>query len=336
MSVMNLTLTKTADPDPVQVGELLTYTLTYENQGSGVAHNVNITDDLDPGVTFISADPAPFRNNTQSITWTIPPLEQDGPHAIALQVRVKEDLPDKALLQNRFTINCSELEPKSSSIYTQVQNGTRLSVNKTALQKAVRRGEEVSYIITVCNNGGQPATNVTVRDVFESSVELISAWPEMAEDGVWQFDSLGAGQCVEMGLTVRVPRTDVLYQSQQNVTGQGFVRSYRDYSTSRLPALLNNRVYVSSDQMQLSASAQVKILAEKGTELSLREHGSGDYDKPGRSALSHRQQIHPAGEKREGDLSSHDNFSARKQLAERLLPLARGGAGQERHHQHFL
>ena len=43
------------------------------------------------------------------------------------------------------------------------------------------------------------------------------------------------------------------------------------------PPLLNNRVYVSSDQMQLSASAQVKILAEEGTELSLREHGSGDY-----------------------------------------------------------
>lgn len=277
VGVMNLTLTKTADPDPVKVGELLTYTLTYENQGTGVAHNVNITDELDRRVTLIIANPAPFSNNTQSITWTIPHLEQDGLHAIALQVRVKEDLPDKALLQNRFTINCSELEPKSSSIYTQVQNGTRLSVNKTALQKAVRRGEEVSYIIKVCNNGGQPATNVTVSDVFESSVELISAWPEMAEDGVWHFESLGVGQCIEMGLTVRVPRTDVLYQSRQNVTGQGFVRSYQDYSTSRLPALLNNRVYVSSDQMQISASAQVKILAEKGTELSLREHGSGDY-----------------------------------------------------------
>ena len=142
----------------------------------------------------------------------------------------------------------------------------------------MRRGEEVSYIITVCNKGGQPATNVTVRDVFDSAVELVSAWPEMAEDGVWHFAALAPGQCVQMGLTVRVPRTDVLYQSQQNVTGQGFVRSYRDYSTRRPAGLLTNRVYVSSDQMQLSASANVKILAEEGTELSLREHGSGDYE----------------------------------------------------------
>ncbi|MCK9442694.1 MAG: DUF11 domain-containing protein, partial [Methanothrix sp.] len=174
--------------------------------------------------------------------------------------------------------SCDELEQKSGSLYTPVQNGTLLSVNKTPLQKAVRRGEEASYIITVCNKGGQPATNVTVRDVFDSAVELVSAWPDMVEESVWHFASLAPGQCTQMGLTVRVPRTDVMYQSQQDVTGQGFVRSYRDYSTSRLPATLTNRVYVSSDQMQLSAFAKVKILEEEGTQLSLREHGSGDYE----------------------------------------------------------
>jgi uncharacterized repeat protein (TIGR01451 family) len=274
VKVMSLTLTKTAEPDPVQVGDTLTYTLIYENQGGGVAHNVTIRDELDPKVTLISADPAP----NDAGTWTVPSLDADGPHAIRLQVSVNEALPDGTLLENRFTIGCDELEPKSGRIYTPVQNGTLLSINKTPLQKAVRRGEEASYIITVCNNGGRPATNVTVRDVFDSAVELVSAWPEMVKEGVWHFPALAPGECAQMGLTVRLPRTDVLYQSRQNVTGQGFVRSYRDYSTRRPAGLLTNRVYVSSDQMQLSASAKVKILAEEGTELSLREHGSGGYE----------------------------------------------------------
>ncbi len=273
VKVMSLSLTKTADPKPAPVGEILTYVLTYENLGGSVAHNVTIRDRLDPGVTLISADPIADDGDT----WNIPELDPNGPHTIVLKVLVNETLPDGALLENRFTISCDELEPKSGSLHTPVQNGTLLSVNKTPLQKAVRRGEEVSYIITVCNKGGQPATNVTVRDVFASAVELISAWPETAEVGVWHFSALGPGQCVQMGLTVRIPRTDVLYQSRQNVTGRGFVRSYRDYSTRRPAGLLNNRVYVSSDQMQLSANAMVKILAEDGTELSLREHGSGDY-----------------------------------------------------------
>jgi uncharacterized repeat protein (TIGR01451 family) len=277
VNIASLTISKTADPDPVPVGERLTYTLTYEYQGIGAAHNVNITDDLAPGVTFLSAHPAPSQNNTRKMAWTIPSLDADGPHAIRLQVHVQGDLPDGVLLENRFSISCDELRPKSGRIYTPVQNGTLLSINKTPLQKAVRRGEEVSYIITVCNKGGESASNVTVRDVFASAVVLVSAWPEMVEEGVWHFPALAPGQCVQMGLTVRLPRTDVLYQSQQSVTGQGFVRSYRDYSTRRPAGLLTNRVYVSSDQMQLSAIANVKILAEEGTELSLREHGSGDY-----------------------------------------------------------
>ena len=279
VSVMGLSISKTAAPNPVLVGGALTYTLTYENLGGGAAHNVTICDDLDMAVVFLSADPAPFRNNTHSIAWTVPQLDPDGPHSIVLQVHVKDTLPDGALLANRFNISCDELGPKPiNSIYTQVLNETRLAVSKTPLQKAVRRGEEASYIITVCNRGGQIATNVTVRDVFASAVEFVSAWPEMAEDGAWHFASLAPGQCAQMGLTVRVPRTDVSYHSSQNVTGQGFVRSYRDYSTYRPPASLDNRVYVSSDQMQLSASAQVKILAEEGTKLSMREHGSGDYE----------------------------------------------------------
>jgi uncharacterized repeat protein (TIGR01451 family) len=276
--VMSLTLTKTADPDPVPVGEILTYTLTYENLGGTVAHNVTIGDELDPRVTILSADPAPFMNNTREVAWIIPELSPDGSHAIRLQVHVKDTLPDAALLENLFTICCDELEPKSGSLYTPVQNGTLLSINKTPLQKAVRRGEEASYIITVCNNGGRPAGNVTVRDVFDSAVELISAWPEMAGEGIWYFSALAPGQCVQMGLTVRLPRTDVLYQSRQNIAGQGFVRSYQDYSTRRPAGLLTNRVYVSSDQMQLSSLANVKILAEEGTQLCQRTHGSGDYE----------------------------------------------------------
>ena len=272
-SVLSLTLTKTADPDPAPVGEPLAYSLIYECLGS-TAHNVVIRDRLGPGVTLLSSDPAADEGGA----WKISELSPDGPHTIHLRVLVDYTLPDGALLENRFNISCDELETKSGRLYTPVLNATLLSVNKTPLQKAVRRGEEASYLITVCNRGGQPATNVTVRDVFASSVEMVSAWPEMAEDGAWHYSALAPGECVQMGLTVRIPRIDVLYSSQENVSGRGFVRSYRDYSTRRPADVLTNHVYVSSDQMLLSSSASVKILAEEGTELCQRTHGSGDYE----------------------------------------------------------
>ena len=142
----------------------------------------------------------------------------------------------------------------------------------------MRRGEEINYVIKVCNRGGRAATNVTVRDVFDTTVEHISAMPAPAADGIWRFASLAPGECVEIDLTVRVPRTDVKYESHQTVKGLGFVRKYQDYTTNRAPSLITNRVYVTSDQMQLSAAAGVSVLAEDGTDLSLREHGSGEYE----------------------------------------------------------
>lgn len=159
-----------------------------------------------------------------------------------------------------------------------MENATLLDVKKIALQRAVRRGEDVDYIITVCNRGGRPATNITVRDIFASAVEIISIWPETSTDGAWHFSSLSPGQCLKMGLTVRVPRTDIIYESSGNISGQGFIRSFRNYCTSRPSDSLTNRVYVTSDQMQLSGSAKVQILAEYGTGLYIREHGSGDYE----------------------------------------------------------
>lgn len=272
VDVMDLSINKIADPIPAPVGEILTYTLTWESLG-GAASNVTVTDHLDPGVTFLSADPAPNQSDNRSILWANLQTK-----TIALQVLVNDSLPDATLLKNCFTIRSNELSANTTCIQTPVLNATRLAVNKTALQKAVRRGEEVDYIIRVCNLGGQPATNITVRDVFDTSVEILSSSPEMAEDGAWHLSYLAPQDCFEINLKVRIPRTDVIYHSSQSVSGRGFIRSFRDYSTSRPAAPLINRVYVTSDQMQLSASAYVEILAEAGTELSLREHGSGDYE----------------------------------------------------------
>jgi len=284
IGVMSLSIRKSADHDPVRVGEPLRYTLTYEDVGNIAAHNVTIRDELDPRVTFLSADPAPSEDkastntNADFITWNLSELAPDGPHSIAIRVLVSGTPQDGVLLQNRFSIVCDDLGPKNGTIFTSVQNGTRLDVNKTALQKAVRRGEEISYIIRVCNRGGRPATNVTVRDVFDTTVEPILATPAPVADGIWRFASLEPGECIEIDLTVRVPQTDVKYESHQTVRGKGFVRKYQDYTTNRAPSLITNRVYVTSDQMQLSKTAWVLVLAEDGTDLSMREHGSGKYE----------------------------------------------------------
>src|SRR5256884_9093412 len=51
----DLSITKTANPDPVNAGATLTYTVTVTNGGPSTAANVQVTDNLPAGVTFQSA-----------------------------------------------------------------------------------------------------------------------------------------------------------------------------------------------------------------------------------------------------------------------------------------
>ena len=51
----DLALTKTDSPDPVGVGQQLTYTLAISNAGPSLADDVKVTDTLPAGVTYNSA-----------------------------------------------------------------------------------------------------------------------------------------------------------------------------------------------------------------------------------------------------------------------------------------
>src|SRR5207247_1965583 len=51
----DLSITKTDNPDPVNAGATLTYTVTVSNGGPSTAANVQVTDNLPAGVTFQSA-----------------------------------------------------------------------------------------------------------------------------------------------------------------------------------------------------------------------------------------------------------------------------------------
>ena len=54
-SSVDLSLTKSASPNPGQVGVSLSYRITVTNNGPAVATNVSVTDTLPSGVNFVSA-----------------------------------------------------------------------------------------------------------------------------------------------------------------------------------------------------------------------------------------------------------------------------------------
>jgi len=153
-----------------------------------------------------------------------------------------------------------------------------LNVSKTVDKKSAKRGEVLTYTITICNLGGLTAKNVVVEDFFDRSVEFVYAEPAPYADGLWRFAEIPAGECVTITLAVRVPKQDFEFEMAQGVSGRGYVNVANDYSTTPQPYTINNRVKVSSGAVVATDSESVSISADPGTELETREHGSGIYE----------------------------------------------------------
>ncbi|MFC1955561.1 DUF11 domain-containing protein [Chloroflexota bacterium] len=100
-----VTMATSDSPDPVTVGDMLTYTIIYQNKGSIIAHDVSVTDYLPPGVRFDSAIPAPDSVLESTLTWNIGDLTmEDGQQTITIEVILNDDIPNGKIFWNVASI----------------------------------------------------------------------------------------------------------------------------------------------------------------------------------------------------------------------------------------
>ena len=84
----NLSLTKSDAPDPVLVGQPLTYTLTTQNAGPSGAPSVQLTDTLPSGVTFNSATPSQgsCSHSSGTVTCSLGTIASSANATVSIQV----------------------------------------------------------------------------------------------------------------------------------------------------------------------------------------------------------------------------------------------------------
>lgn len=92
-------------------GQTMSYTVTYENEGSGEAYGVYIVDDLDPSLdenTLVLQGLAQYYPSTRTIIWsvgTLAPKGQEGSTgAVGFTARLRSGLPGGAVVVNRATV----------------------------------------------------------------------------------------------------------------------------------------------------------------------------------------------------------------------------------------
>lgn len=204
----DLSGTKTAMPDPVIAGNLLTYNITANNAGPSAAFNLMITDPLPQGTVFISAvasagatlmTPAVGANGIVKATWDAAggtPGGLTGPgvvRTLTIVVRVCPDfqqirnLTDAQMcvpnMLNTATISSDTTDPNpnnnTASFTSTVQAQSDLSINKTvapnpAQYSTTSTPSNVTYTITFANAGPSNANGVTITDVLPKGFTVVS------------------------------------------------------------------------------------------------------------------------------------------------------------------
>jgi uncharacterized repeat protein (TIGR01451 family) len=165
---------KTADPSPVAVGSLLTYTIAYSNDGNANAVGAVITDVLPDGVSFNDASAGHTLNNGV-VSWTGLSIAADGQdQVLTISVTVAPTLPNNSLLTNTVTVVAANLVA-TDSITTLVQ-APSLAVTKAVSPTGfVRAGDAIAYTIIYTNTGAITITlpGVLITDTFPVSVTNI-------------------------------------------------------------------------------------------------------------------------------------------------------------------
>lgn len=101
-----LTITKADDPDPVEKGTNLAYTITWGVTGNEPAQALVITDPIPFGTTFVSAgNGGVYDNVTKTVTWTLGDKVPGDTGAVTLVVNVNADFPNGIKVENTATIS---------------------------------------------------------------------------------------------------------------------------------------------------------------------------------------------------------------------------------------
>lgn len=181
-SYADLYIQKTVNKQKVYNGEEVEYTIKVTNLGPNTATEVYVMDKLPEGLQFISSSDSEGYDSTIG-KWTIGTLIKG--EAKTLTIKAKAIKSGK--IENAAEVFLKETDTDSSNnkatAEIEVKPISDLSVIKIAANNVYKNGEQVTYSISVKNNGPDTTQNAYVTDILPDELEYVSGPESIAVDG---------------------------------------------------------------------------------------------------------------------------------------------------------
>ncbi|MFH0815458.1 MAG: lamin tail domain-containing protein [Methanobacteriota archaeon] len=209
-----MSVEKTASLAEAAPGDIVTFTLWYNNTGDGNAKRVWLNDTLPAGMTYVSASVAPAAVSGQLLTWYFANVIHDSVNSIALFATIAPTVADGTVLTNVANLAYSDQlqRPMTPSSDTAIVTCRRpqITVAKVADVTDVQAGGLITYTIWYNNTGSRNAGDVWINDTLPIGVTYLSASvPPSSSSGLtysWHFTNV-APSAYSFTITVQVNAT---------------------------------------------------------------------------------------------------------------------------------
>lgn len=174
-----------SNDDAAEPGETLSYEITLTNTG-GSAAAMRVVDDYDETVvTYQTSSEVTSIDDGDILAWdvSVPPYSGSGPGVLTVTANylVDNDLSGATTVTNLAYEDGDTPPSCPSGQCVQVPTAPEVSLSKAvqsesgAIAGTAEAGEEITYAITLTNDGGADATGFVLEDVLDDNLSFVDA-----------------------------------------------------------------------------------------------------------------------------------------------------------------
>ncbi|MBI1369548.1 MAG: DUF11 domain-containing protein [Planctomycetes bacterium] len=164
-----LKLTKTG-PEKMFIGKEFTYTIKLENTGDAPADDAVITDMVPAGTTYVGASTGGTMAEGK-VTWNVGSIAPKGSKEVT--VTVKSATP--GTFKDTAMAHAKCAKDVSAEASTMVTGIPAILLEVVDVEDPIQVGNNVTYLITVTNQGSAPGTNIKIVADLEDTMQFVSA-----------------------------------------------------------------------------------------------------------------------------------------------------------------
>jgi uncharacterized repeat protein (TIGR01451 family) len=168
-------------------GTNVTYLITATNNGPAAAANVAVTDDLPPGTTLVlcTTSLGVCGTRTNGVTAGLGTLANGAQSAVTLVINIGSGIPNGTVISNTATVASSNADPSPADntagpVQFTVQQPGPADLHLTKVISAgapggiATAGTNVTYLLTVTNNGPNATVRTVVTDGLPTNATFVS------------------------------------------------------------------------------------------------------------------------------------------------------------------